>query len=65
MLSQDYISGFLPSSLSSIVLGYKAVGVWGLETKEEKPDEVNERWLFCFSLASSNFLFQVALQPFR
>lgn len=42
MLSQDYISGFLPSSLSSTVLCYKAVGVWGLETKQEKPDEVKD-----------------------
>ena len=42
MLSWDYITVFLPSSLSSTVLCYKAVGVWGLETKDEKPDEVKD-----------------------
>lgn len=42
MPSWDYITVFLPSSLSSTVLCYKAVGVWGLETKEGKPDEVKD-----------------------
>lgn len=42
MPSWDYITVFLPSSLSSTVLCYKAVGVWGLEMKEGKPDEVKD-----------------------